>query len=180
MKRIYWWLGGALALSLVAGFHLYVNSHESTREYVIRDVYVDKDIFIKENRQNCEDIYGNSDGSITMVLTDWQRKEWLDMGAVENQLRVNNQLISDGSLKIEYSDDYRKLTMWLPEEIAYASAPMIQFYAWSAELYQIFSGVEDWSLEVTVIETETERIYLEALLPEDELDWGFIQNGSVK
>ena len=174
MKRIYWWIGGTLALSLVLGLCLYVNSLEYTREYVIRDVYVDKEFFMKENKQNCEDIYGNSDGTITMVLTDRQRKKWLDMGMVENQLRLINQLISDGDIKIEYSDDYRKLTMWLPEEIAYASAPMIQSYAWSAELYHILSGVEDWSLEVTVIETETKHTYFKAMLPADGLDWSFI------
>ena len=78
-------------------------------------------------------------------------------------------------ISIEYSDDYTHMSISAPEGVAQAASPMIHSFAWHAELVQILGGAENWFLEVTVVNQDTGEIEQQATLPEEELDWSFLQ-----
>lgn len=144
---------------------------QSYETYVFPDVYVDAEQLVKDIKgKKCKDIYENEDGSVTVVLTEEQRENWLR--GINTDFRLTKQM---GILSIECSKDYKNLTARLPEKIAEGAAPMIQSYVWCAEMAQILSGSEDWSVEVTIIENETNKIQYQGTLPEDELDWSFLE-----
>lgn len=147
--------------------------HGETKAYTFHDVYVGAQSLIEshKNSNRCEDIYLNEDGSMTLVLTERQRKKWADSSDIEAMLIPMKMM----GLSVEYSEDYTQLTISAPDGVAEAASPMILNFAWVAELHQILGGVEDWSLEVTVINSDTGEIVQHVNLPEEELDWSFVQ-----
>lgn len=147
---------------------------EKTKTYTFHDVYVGAEGLVKENKNtsSCEDIYLNEDGSLSLVLTDKQRKKWQSPQRTESLLAAMKMMGVD----IDYSEDYTKMTISAPAGVAEAASPMILNFAWVAEKYQILNGAESWSLEVTVINTDDGKIVQQVTLPQDELDWSFIES----
>lgn len=145
--------------------------------YILPNVYTDAQALINDNKgtNRCEDIYLNEDGSLTLVLTEKQRKSWADPRDTERIILPAMKMLG---ISIEYSDDYTELTCSAPGEVAVAAAPMIRSFAWEAELIQILGGAETWSLKVTVINKDTGEIEQQVTLPEEELDWSFLEEGS--
>lgn len=144
------------------------------KTYTFHDLYIGAEYLVEnhKNSTSCEDIYLNGDGSLTLVLTESQRKRWADPSQTETMLIPLKMMGVD----ISYSDKYTKMTISAPDGVAQAAAPMICNFAWQAELYQILNGTEDWSLEVTVINSDTGKTIQQLNLPEDELDWSFIES----
>lgn len=147
--------------------------HKETKSYTFHDVYIGAESLVEthKNSRSCEDIYLNEDGSLTLVLTESQRKKWAEPGQTEAMLIPLKMM----GVEISYSDEYTKMTISAPGGVAEAAAPMICNFAWAAELYQILNGSETWSLEVTVINSDTGKPIQQFNLPEDELDWSFIE-----
>lgn len=148
-------------------------SHQQEpKAYTFHDVYIDAEALIEnhKNSTSCEDIYWNEDGSLTLLLTESQRKRWADPSQTEAMLIPLNMM----GVTVSYFDDYKKMTISAPDGVAEAAAPMIGTFAWTAELYQVLNGTENWSLEVTVINSDTGKITQQRNLPEDDLDWRFI------
>ncbi len=148
------------------------SDQKETKSYTFHDVYIGAEYLLEthKNSTSCEDIYLNEDGSLTLVLTEFQRKHWADPSQTEAMLIPLKMM----GVEIFYSDDYAKMTISAPDGVSEAAAPMICNFAWTAELYQILNGSEPWSLEVTVINSDTGKIIQQLNLPEDELDWSFI------
>lgn len=164
----------SLSIVLLCGLLLCgCSRREDARAYTFRDVYIGAEHLIEthKNSRDCEDIYLNEDGSLTLVLTESQRKKWADPGETEAIL-IPLKLMG---VSIEYSDDYTKMTVSAPDGVAEAASPMICNFAWQAELCQILGGAEDWSLEVTVVNSDTGKIVQQVVLPEEELDWSFME-----
>ena len=163
-----------LPVLMACGLLLSGCSHrEETKTYIFHDVYIGAE-YLMENHKNstsCEDIYLNEDGSLTLVLTESQRKKWADPSQTETMLLPLKMMGVD----ISYSDEYTKMTISAPDGVAEAASPMICNFAWQAELYQILNGAENWSLEATVINSDTGKTIQQLNLPEDELDWSFIE-----
>lgn len=74
-----------------------------------------------------------------------------------------------------YSDDYTKMTISAPEVVTGTAAPIIDNFAWAAELYQILNGAESWSPEVIVINSDIGKNIQQLNLLEGKLDWSFIE-----
>lgn len=166
----------ALILSVIMVLSLLLTGcadHGETKTYIFHDVYVGAESLIESHKNNgsCEDIYLNEDGSLTLVLTERQRKKWADSRETEAMLIPMKMM----GVAVEYSEDYTQLTISAPGGVAEAASPMILNFAWVAELHQILGGVEDWSLEVTVINSDTGETVQHVNLPEEELDWSFVQ-----
>lgn len=162
-----------LSTIILCGLLLSGCSHQKeTKSYTFHDVYIGVEYLLEthKNSTSCEDIYLNEDGSLTLVLAESQRKHWADPSQTEAMLIPLKMMGIENS----YSDDYTKMTISAPDGVAEAAAPMICNFAWMAELYQILNGSETWSLEVTVINSDTGKIIQQLNLPEDELDWSFI------
>ena len=142
--------------------------------YILPDVYVDAQALIDDNKgsNRCEDIYLNEDGSLTLVLTERQRKWWADPGDMEHTILPVMKMMG---VSIEYSDDYTEMTCSAPDGVAEAASPMIRSFAWQAELIQILGGSETWSLEVTVVNKDTGEIEQKATMPVEELDWSYLE-----
>lgn len=163
-----------LSATILCGLLLSGCSHQrETKSYTFHDVYIGAEYLIEnhKNSVSCEDIYLNEDGSLTLVLTESQRKHWADPSQTEAMLIPLKMM----GIEISYSDDYTKMTISAPDGVAEAAAPMICNFAWMAELYQVLNGSETWSLEVTVINSDTGQTIQQLNLPEDELDWSFIE-----
>ncbi len=162
-------LGFLLVSSLVLSS---CSGHKETTTYTFPDVYVGASDLVKnyQNSGRCEDIYENEDGSLTLVLTERQRKQWADT----NETKVFLALLNQMGVEISYSDDYRKMSISAPDGVAEAASPMILNFAWKAEQQQILNGAKDWSLEVTVINRDTGAVTQQVTLPEEELDWSFV------
>lgn len=145
-----------------------------TEVYVLPNVYVGARALIDGNKNSnrCEDIYQNEDGSLTLVLTERQREKWTAPGEIET---VFLPLLKGMGISIEYSDDYTQMSISAPGGVAKAASPMIHSFAWHAELVQILGGAENWSLEVTVVNQDTGEIEQQVTLPDEELDWSFLQ-----
>lgn len=148
-------------------------SQQETKAYTFHDVYIGAASLVESHKdgKSCEDIYLNEDGSLTLVLTESQRKRWADPSQTEAMLVVLKMM----GIEIFYSDEYTKMNIFAPDGVAEAAAPMICNFAWAAELYQVLNGTENWSLEVTVINSDTGQTVQQLTLPEDELDWSFIE-----
>ncbi len=145
---------------------------KDARSYIFHDVYVGAEFLIDSHKNStaCEDIFLNADGSLTLTLTEAQRKQWADPRQIEHMLVLMKQLGVD----VVYSDDYTKMHISAPDGVANAATPMLSNFAWFAELYQILNGSESWSLEVTVINCDTGETIQQLHLPEDALDWSFL------
>lgn len=139
--------------------------------YTFHDLYISADYLIQEhqNSGDCEDIYLNEDGSLTLVLTEGQRRQWADPGQTEALLFPLKLM----GVSAAYADGYTRLTVSAPEEVAEGASPMLLHLAWQAELYQVLNGTEEWSLEVTVLNSDTGETVQSAVLPEEDLDWSF-------
>lgn len=160
-----------LSLSVFCGLLLSgCSQQEEAKSYTFHDVYIGAEYLIETDHSDCEDIYLNEDGSLTLVLTESQRKEWTDPSQTEAIL-IPLKLMG---VAVQYSDDYMELTISAPDGVAEAASPMILNFAWQAELYQVLNGVENWSLEVTVINSDTGKTVQQATLPEEKLDWSFV------
>lgn len=144
-----------------------------TKAYTFHDVYIGAEHLVEnhKNSTDCEDIYLNEDGSLTLVLTEAQRKKWADPSQTEGMLIPLKMM----GVEISYSDDYTKMEVSAPDGVAEAASPMICNFAWAAELHQVLNGTQDWSLEVTVINSDTGETVQQLNLPKDELDWSFIE-----
>lgn len=143
-----------------------------TTAYTFHDVYIGADYLVENRRDipDCEDIYLNEDGALTLVLTETQRRRWADPSQTE-ALLVPLKLMG---IAVEYTDDYTALTISAPDGAAEAASPMILNFAWQAELYQVLNGAADWSLKVTVVNRDTGEIVQQVTLPEEKLDWNFV------
>lgn len=171
LKRIplFWMSVIVLCSVFLAG----CSGQKNTEAYTFKDVYIGKDYLLDtfKNSNDCEDIYLNDDGSLTLVLTESQRRKWADMGKTETMLIPLKMM----GVEISYSDDYTKMEVSAPDGVAEAASPMICNFAWAAELHQVLNGTQDWSLEVTVINSDTGETVQQLNLPKDELDWSFIE-----
>lgn len=165
-------IGLFLAAILCMGLFTGCSFKKETKEYVFSHVYIGAQTLLEENKNSnhCEDIYLNEDGSLTLVLTEAQRKSWADTTFSDIVLFGMKQ----AGITVTYSDDYTSLELCAPQDILTASAPMLQTFAWRAELVQVLNGTEDWSITVTLKDSETGAIVKEFHLPEDEFDWSFL------
>ncbi len=160
-------LGAVMLCVLLSG----CGQTKETKAYAFHDVYIGAEYLLNNHdRSSCEDMYLNEDGSLTMVLTEAQRKHWANPRQVEAILLPLQMM----GVSISYHQDYTQMTVSAPDGVAEAAAPMICNFAWVAELYQVLNGNESWSLDVTVINSDTGQILQQVTLPDEELDWSFI------
>lgn len=148
--------------------------HGEAKEYIIPDVYVNGKELVTSNKgtNSCVDIFLNPDDSLTLVLTESQRQKW----ANPSQPKITLAMMKKMGVSIKYSKDYTELNVTAPPGIAEAASPMLSSFVWQAELFQVLNGTTDWSLKVTVQDNETGKIWQEVTLPEEELDWSFLEN----
>ena len=178
-KKLFRRAAAVLCVFLLAVGLAGCSGHGSTKTYILPDVYVDGEDLVKRNKDtdSCEDIYLNDDGSLTLVLTEAQRKRWSDHKEIEAQLSLMSKL---SGITIRFSDAYTKMEVSAPRDVARAAAPMAYSFAWVAELCQILNGAETWSLQVTISESESGTVLQEAILPEDQLDWSFLEDSPAE
>ena len=140
--------------------------------YVITGIYDDVKEYVFDLRETekCEYIFENEQGEIVVKVTPEQREEWL----------MDAQIVIDGVLqsivekdlyKYELSEDYTELYCEVSKESdGYDYTADLILLLYNAELYQIFNGVEEWSIHVVIINMDNGEELVNVQYPKERIN----------
>lgn len=139
--------------------------------YIITGVFTDEETYIREIREAgvCEYIYKNEEGNGEIKVTEKQREEWLEK-AKKNIENVLESLKDEEMCSFEFNEDYTILESNLDKQYS------VQCYTedlfdliYNAEIMQIFSGVEDWSVNVIIKNMNTGYELVNVQYPQEDM-----------
>lgn len=119
------------------------------------------------NTGQCKYAYLTEDGNCEIKLTEEQRLWWLQTAKnTLTDIKKNN----DDYFSFEISEDYKKLHIFADahgDGVEFDGNVMRIMYA--IEIIQMFSGADDWNVEITVTNTENGVEIAKANYPKEEL-----------
>ena len=139
--------------------------------YVISGVFSDEKTYIEEIREAniCEYIYINADGNADIKVTEEQREEWLK-NAKKNIEAILDRTEEESMCEFKFNQDYTVLESSADKEYSgqtYVEDLMNLIY--NAEIEQIFSGAEDWSINIIIRNMRTGAEIINVNYPQEEL-----------
>ena len=139
--------------------------------YVISGVFSDEKTYIEEIREAniCEYIYINADGNADIKVTEEQREEWLK-NAKKNIEAILDRTEEESMCEFKFNQDYTVLESSADKEYSgrtYVEDLMNLIY--NAEIEQIFSGAEDWSINIIIRNMRTGSEIINVNYPQEEL-----------
>ena len=139
--------------------------------YVISGVFSDEKTYIEEIREAniCEYIYINADGNADIKVTEEQREEWLK-NAKKNIEAILDRTEEESMCEFRFNQDYTVLESSADKEYSgqtYVEDLMNLIY--NAEIEQIFSGAEDWSINIIIRNMRTGAEIINVNYPQEEL-----------
>ena len=139
--------------------------------YVISGVFSDEKTYIEEIREAniCEYIYINADGNADIKVTEEQREEWLK-NAKKNIEVILDRTEEESMCEFKFNQDYTVLESSADKEYSgrtYVEDLMNLIY--NAEIEQIFSGAEDWSINIIIRNMRTGSEIINVNYPQEEI-----------
>ena len=139
--------------------------------YVISGVFSDEKTYIEEIREAniCEYIYINADGNADIKVTEEQREEWLK-NAKKNIEAILDRTEEESMCEFKFNQDYTVLESSADKEYSgrtYVEDLMNLIY--NAEIEQIFSGAEDWSINIIIRNMRTGSEIINVNYPQEEI-----------
>ncbi|WP_075679683.1 hypothetical protein [Roseburia sp. 831b] len=139
--------------------------------YVISGVFSDEKTYIEEVREAniCEYIYINADGNADIKVTEEQREEWLK-NAKKNIEVILDRTEEESMCEFKFNQDYTVLESSADKEYSgrtYVEDLMNLIY--NAEIEQIFSGAEDWSINIIIRNMRTGFEIINVNYPQEEI-----------
>ena len=138
---------------------------------MISGVFSDEKTYIEEIREAniCEYIYINADGNADIKVTEEQREEWLK-NAKKNIEVILDRTEEESMCEFKFNQDYTVLESSADKEYSgrtYVEDLMNLIY--NAEIEQIFSGAEDWSINIIIRNMRTGSEIINVNYPQEEI-----------
>lgn len=146
---------------------------KGTKEYVITNYYGTQEagedyVRKSENNKQCEKAVLDEKGCIHIYATDKQADTWRKNS--KDSLDEIENSSSTGNIDYDFNGDYTKLIITAPKGCRIRNLVTVLHQAvFAAELYQVFNGKEDWSLEVIIVNADNGREILKATQPDEPL-----------
>ena len=140
--------------------------------YVISGVFSDEESYIKEIREAgiCEYIYKNEDGYADVKVTEEQRKRWIE-SAEQSIEKIQKNLEGEEMCSFEFNDDYTVLESDISKKYSVKSYTSDIFtLIYDAEIMQVFSGGDDWSVNIVIRNVNTGYELVNIQFPQEELN----------
>ena len=129
---------------------------------------IQEQIEIYEELGYCRE--GYFDGNSTEIqLTRYQRQKWIKVVQedLHFMLEKANKL---ENMKYEISRDAKELTLIANESVSFKSAgTYLLVLVYDMELFQVLSGEEDWGIDFTLKDMDTNEILYTANFPEEKI-----------
>ena len=122
--------------------------------YIITAVFnYDSEVsYIKEIREAgiCEYIYINEDGNVDVKVTKEQRKKWIQMAERDIE-KIQKKLEGEEMCSFKFNEDYTILQSDLSKKYSIKKfSDDIFSLVYDAEIMQVFSGTDDWSVNLVI------------------------------
>ena len=140
--------------------------------YVVSGVFSDEESYIKEIREAgiCEYIYKNEDGYADVKVTEEQRKRWIE-SAEQSIEKIQKNLEGEEMCSFEFNDDYTVLESDISKKYSVKSYTSDIFtLIYDAEIMQVFSGRDDWSVNIVIRNVNTGYELVNIQFPQEELN----------
>lgn len=151
----------------------YENYDDSGLEtYIIANIFGEEDDYIKELRDAgiCEYAFINDDKKIEVKLTEGQREAWIEMSE-ENIADVLSDTAEDALYDYNFSEEYTELHSRLMKSASiYCYAEDMILLIYNAEIYQILTGAEEWSVHIVVENKENGKEIMNIQFPQERID----------
>ena len=113
---------------------------------------------------------GYFDGNSTEIqLTRYQRQKWIK--AVKEELQFMLEKANAlKNMQFEISSDAKELTLRANEKMSYNRAATYSLaFVYDMELFQVLNGEEDWGIEFTLKDMDTNEIIYTADFPKEKI-----------
>lgn len=149
----------------------YYKEYDDTglEKYAVMGIYTDAEVYIRNVRElgYCKYIYVNSDQQIMVEMTEEQKEEWMKIvvSTIEEKLKE----VDEADLyRFSFSDEYTVLNVEVSKDANVESfASTFTVISFNAELYQIFNGTADWSINIVTKDWETGKEISNINYPEE-------------
>lgn len=139
---------------------------------ILTGIFADSDeAAIKQIREtgHCRYAYLTEDEKCEMKLTDAQRLWWIDSAQKTIDKIIEKNVDNEGYTFV-LSEDYKELQVFANKD-----GKLSEFQAditnlvFAIEVIQLFSGADDWDVEITVINNQNGVVLVKADYPNEEL-----------
>ena len=120
----------------------------------------------------CSNIYLNEEETImTVVATDEQRDKWIEV-AIKNIEDAVKDVSAADEYSVDLNTEYTECVIRASgnrnmKAMAQTSMKILM----QAEIYQVFSGIEDWSVNYTIIDSDIDKEILNVDFPKEDIDF---------
>lgn len=125
--------------------------------YIIANIFNETEEYICDIRElgYCQYIFENEDGKIEVKMTEEQKEAWIEK-AVDNIEEVLAGLTEEELYQFEFNEDYTVLKAVLNKKCDASTffSDLLVLLS-NAEIYQIFTGTEEWSVNIIVENMDT-------------------------
>lgn len=144
---------------------------KGTKEYVLSDYFGTREAgedYIRKSENNglCEKAELDRDGRIHIYATDDQADFWRKNS--KESLDEIEDSSGNGNISYDFNKKYTKFTITAPKGCDIKKlATVFHQGVFAAEIYQVFNGNEDWSLQVVLINEDNGKTILKTTMPEN-------------
>ena len=155
---------------ITSNYYAEVNT-EDLEKYVINNIFNTMEVYVQEVRESgcCEYIFVNEDNRLDVYVTAEQRENW--MALVEQNIDIALKTIEgEENCTFELSEECTELKVEMNGD-ADANSVMetMTLIMFNSELYQMFHGVEDWSLHIIITNMENGKEMVNVQFPEESV-----------
>ena len=158
------------AYDITSNYYAEINT-EGLEKYVLEMIFTETDVYIEEvrNAGYCKYIFESEDGEIEIYLTAEQRENWLEL-TNENINETLKLVENEEHCTVELSEECTELEIDTTDDMdANLLMEVLTLLTFNSELYQMFHGVEDWSLHIIITNMENGKEMVNAQFPEESV-----------
>lgn len=138
----------------------YFGSDEDAEKYV--RTLSDEKIFDK--------VFMNDTPGIEVVATKKQAKKWVEKKKADIE-KCMKEIDLDNGYRISFNEDYTVMTVSAsPDRNMQTLSQDLFLMLYNAEMIQIFSGRQDWAVEIVIINTDTGNTIYDIVYPKEDID----------